>query len=264
MEAQPVLRQRVTERSVFVDIGVAEGAETIAAALSGYVVYGFEPRLDSIHAVAKKLKERGLQFEVVKVSDNTFSREAGKPWPPLTTSDPTSQTAGHVYLIHAAVSNVNGFLDLGVGDMGEAASAVDPGSAAVKQRVAAVTLDHALDHESVIHVLKSDTQGFEVNVMSGGKQSHRKARLVIYELWPKGLAFAEASVKDFFRELADAGFVICYDLYEQRPANALESMDAYENFVNSEYLRTKTDRFGFFTDVLCAKSRAADSAWKLV
>lgn len=73
-----------------IDIGLDQGHETLAAAESGFTVFAFEPRSESISAVVKSLAAKNISFEIVNLL----------AW--SVTAVPARE-AGHVYLFQAAV-----------------------------------------------------------------------------------------------------------------------------------------------------------------
>jgi len=49
----------------FVDIGLDMGLETITAVLSGFTVFSFEPRTESVKNILESLKSKSLSYELV-------------------------------------------------------------------------------------------------------------------------------------------------------------------------------------------------------
>ena len=65
MEVPYFLSNAKGDHKVIIDVGLKDGAETLAAVRSGYVVYAFEPVKQFVHQVTASMEKEGLDFFMV-------------------------------------------------------------------------------------------------------------------------------------------------------------------------------------------------------
>jgi hypothetical protein len=152
------IKQEGTPKFV-VDIGLNDGKETIAAAKSGYILFSFEPRKESIDAVAAALSLEGIKYEFVDL-------EKWKESPP--TNDQLKSSSTRVYLFNAAVGDVEGEVEIMVSDVSPGSSIVDilP-SNYKKKKVPVIRIDDYVFQQ--VYLFKSDTQGYDYRVLLGAR-----------------------------------------------------------------------------------------------
>ena len=66
MQVPNLLKGKDGKGKFVIDIGLDKGAETFAAVESGFTVFSFEPRKDSISEVTKRLERAGMSFEHIQ------------------------------------------------------------------------------------------------------------------------------------------------------------------------------------------------------
>lgn len=111
----------------------------------------------------------------------------------------------------------------------------------VKKRAAVnvITVDHFLAEQSIaaVDILKSDTQGYELEVFKGAEEAMRTNRigLIYFEFIFSDMYRGLPGFDEVFRHLTDRGFlfVSIYDIHSQR--QLADWADVL--FVNREYYR---------------------------
>ena len=212
--------------SIIVDIGLGEdAAETMAAVQNGFVVLAFEPMPDNLANIrARYGNAQNVQFV-------QLHRDAsGKGWelPPLR----RRQHGGFAYIIHAAVGDEDTTVSLPrSGNNGALGSLAAARGRSNTIEVPSVRLDSVLPSwASSVHLLKIDTQGYELKVLRGAINSLRalRFRYVLYEFSPWLMKQANLGEPfDLLRLMPGMGG-LCFDMmgthnmfpHPQRPLTA--------------------------------------------
>jgi FkbM family methyltransferase len=118
--------------------------------------------------------------------------------------------ASHVDIRHAAVTDYAGTLTLHLDAKSSkrhslfAAAVSVPGESVT---VPAVTLDGLRDELARVDFIKIDAQGAEGRILAGGRALLERDRpVVLFELWPTGMAAAGSSPSDLFSLLDGLGY----------------------------------------------------------
>ena len=301
LEVPRLLRQHGNGR-VVVDVGLAfDALETEAAVANGFNVIGFEPDPPNVAALRKKFA-RDSRIHVVDLVSGAAAAApalAAAMWrlpasvlkakfPPL---DPVSGR-GTAYIIAAGLDETNGVAHMGGAASKEAHRATGeldyganigkvstPGSAASlgPGDVPIVTLDSILPQFTFVsHItfMKIDTQGWELKVLKGARESlkRRMFTYVQYELSPWLMRRSKTGDAAELVQLLPSLGGICFDMMEKdshnrrpRPSTPLSGKDSFLSRLDSgkgstHLVRTLThaqieakegDDFGPWDDVTC-------------
>jgi FkbM family methyltransferase len=116
----------------------------------------------------------------------------------------------NVTLILGAAGNRNGITDLYVSGIssGSHSVAVDRADGGHKVKVPIFTLDNILPQGTPVHLVKSDTEGNDMDVMRGARRVIRENRNIVWtmEVWPSGLSKINESVDSLFALVRANGF----------------------------------------------------------
>ena len=178
--------------AIIVDIGLGtDAAETIDAVLHGFTVLTFEPMPENMASIQKAVGHRNLGSNVQFVQ---LEKGGDGAWimPPLHQPSEASRLAtghGFAFIIHAGVGDEDSTMMLPLkgtrGAMGSLALSNRKGDGL--KPVPQVRLDTVLPAwASSIHLLKIDTQGYELKILRGAMASLRTHRFrhVLYEFSP--------------------------------------------------------------------------------
>jgi len=238
---------------VMVDVGLNEGKETIAAVKSGFTVYSFEPVEEFVVQVAADLEQEGLDFQRIQLNDQ------GNLLEPLRA--PT-KGKGISYLFQVAAGRKHDWMNISV--EGPGTSFVDPKNRNKKDRPTQI-VPIAEYIKSDVYFFKTDTQGFEMEVLAGARALFLdySVRLITTELFPQGLQAAGSSSSSLVDFLTNELNLICFsgepeaNGFRNMPAGHPEGMDAFLDAIEErQVLQTQDvggryDRWGVFDDLTC-------------
>jgi FkbM family methyltransferase len=198
-------------RPVILDIGANAGqtVKRFTASCPSSVIHSFEPSSET--------------FELLK--QNTTGEKDVHLWPCAVGSSVGKQT-----FLENSEADMSSFLELSSAGWGE-----------VKKRavVDVITVDRFLVDQSIgsIDILKSDTQGYELEVFKGAEETMRSNRigLVYFEFIFSDMYRNLPRFDEVFRYLTDRGFLLVsiYDIHHQK--HLADWADVL--FVNREYYR---------------------------
>lgn len=196
---------------VILDVGANAGqtAKRFKATFPSSVVHSFEPSAET--------------FDLLK--KNTAAEKNVHAWPCAVGSSVGKQT-----FLENIEPDMSSFLELSTTGWGE-----------VKKRavVDVVTIDRFLADQSIasVDILKSDTQGYELEVFKGAEETMRANRigLIYFEFIFSDMYRGLPLFDEVFRYLTDRGFLLVsiYDIHSQR--HLADWADVL--FVNREYYR---------------------------
>ena len=230
-----------------VDVGAHTGGDLIVpAALRGHRVYAYEPTPRTFHALVANLRRSNISF-------------ATKP------RGFRNATAGTVLVRHAAVSDRSGFATLlqspvygGVANTlgGDAAMPASYLQGAYRRNVSTVRLDDELKEEvDGVFMLKIDSQGHEMSVLRGA-EAYIRARpvyLIQLEFSPMGLKAAGVNPLDLLKFVSDDLGYQCFETTRNRGTRTQALSLSLEDFVAAYPAVSKRNKFGEWTDLLCAR-----------
>lgn len=235
-------------RRVMVDVGLDEGKETIEAVRSGFTVFSFEPRVESVEAVAASLDAQGLDYQLVKISDTGALLEPLRP----PSSDPPR---GISYLFNAGAGREYAKMNISV--EGAGSSFVDPKNTAFDREVPVVPIADYV--KSDVYFFKTDTQGFEMEVFAGAMplfQNHH-VRMITTELFPQGLEGANSSARALVEFLTEKLQLQCFSAEpalengRNMQAGHPEGKEAFIAALERRTAEHSDSRYGFFDDLTC-------------
>ena len=170
---------------------------------------------------------------------------------------------GFAYIIHAAVAEADGTVMLPARDTGGAMGSLHRsggGARAGMQPVPQVALDSVLPSWArQIHLLKIDTQGYELRVLRGAMESLRAGRYrhVLYELSPWLMRYGNLGEPRELLELLPSMGALCFDmmgLHNLFPHRGypLEAYFADLDSANHSYIPIEPgNAVGPWDDILC-------------
>jgi len=198
-------------RPVIFDIGanVGQTAKQFKANFPSAVIHCFEPGTETFNALQQNMSsERNVHLWHCAIGS----------------------AVGKQTFLENTEPDMSSFLELSATGWGEVKNRVD---------VDVTTVDHFLREQNIpaVDILKSDTQGYELEVFKGAEEAMRANRigLVYFEFIFADMYRDLPRFDDVFRYLIDRGFLLVsiYDIHHQRQladwANLL--------FVNREYYR---------------------------
>eukprot|EP00242_Pyramimonas_sp_CCMP2087_P013177 CAMPEP_0198215456 /NCGR_PEP_ID=MMETSP1445-20131203/50017_1 /TAXON_ID=36898 /ORGANISM="Pyramimonas sp., Strain CCMP2087" /LENGTH=351 /DNA_ID=CAMNT_0043891183 /DNA_START=385 /DNA_END=1440 /DNA_ORIENTATION=- len=266
----PFLETSPAAHRVFVDIGLKDGTETLAAAASGYVVYSFEPVKQYCNNTRRELQKRRIDFVDVKLHRDGTMIHPKLPAP--------KAGRGIVYLFCVAAGarhEWRTFYKDGYGSSFHDQQAKDNAAQGVKRlngdgkskaiEVQVVPISDYITES--VYFLKMDTQGHEVDVLEGANRlfEAHTVRMVALEFWPKGLQMAGRSPQDIFRILSDKLRFVCFDYDRKyRPLHPEQSAEYDKRYADlEEDAETRRggskqgNRWGWYTDLVCLNNQKA-------
>ena len=249
--AHPLLSNTLPQfyRSLpIVDVGAHTGGDLVVpAAVRGHRVYAYEPTRPTFHALVSNLRRNNVSM--------TMKRDGFR-----------HATAGTVLVRHAAVSDRSGSATLLQSDMyGGVANTLGGEGAMPRQylqrgttrrNVSTVRLADELSEEvDGVFMLKIDSQGHEMSVLRGA-EAYIRARpvyLIQLEFFPMGLKAAGVDPLDLLTLVADDLGYQCFDMNRDRGIRRQALSLSLEEFVAAYPPVSKRNKFGEWTDLLCAR-----------
>ena len=229
---------------VIIDVGLKEGAETLAAVRSGFVVYAFEPVKEFVSKVVKSLTREKLDFFLVHLDGKGVIQEA-LPSP--------RSGKGIAYIFQAAAGSV--FERKTIYVDGSGTSFHDPKAAMTgkKEEVQVVRISDYLATD--VYFFKIDAQGWDYEVILGALDLLRDyiVRLISVEFWPKGLGQSGSSASQLVDLIVKEAGYICFDTRVRKgtPLGHVENIGGYMSMIQDLSDDTHDQRFGFFDDLTC-------------
>lgn len=230
-----------------VDVGLHTGKETVAATTVGFTVYSFEPIPNHMDKVVRALNSRELDFQLIELGP------AGELIEPLR---PPKPGRGIAYLFAAAAGRTHEKRMIGLSG---------PGSSFVEEHVLRDTNSEMLEVQIVplsdyvktdVHFFKSDTQGFEMDVLAGARALYDNftVRQTTVEFFTKGLEGAGASPRALLDMLSETLGLFCFTseprAQQNMKAGHPEEKEAFLKAVQ-EHGESMSSRWGFFDDLTC-------------
>ena len=201
---------------VIVDIGLGEDAkETIDAVKKGFVVFGFEPMPENYRKVRHRWQNAtiGSQLRFIELT------ERGGHWDStlLQRKPLLGVDRGFAYIIQAAVGDTDSIVKLPTrGNNGALGTMTSGGRGTGLVPVPQVRLDTVLPAwASAIHLMKIDTQGYELKVLMGALDSLRalRFRYVLYEFSPWLMKQGNLGEPMELLRLLPGMKALCFDMY---------------------------------------------------
>lgn len=262
--------------AVVVDVGLGTDAgETIAAVKNGFIVFAFEPMPENYAAVKNRvytsLGKAHYEFvTLTQAADGSWSLPATILRGPPELARRNRQ--GYAYIINAAVGAEGATLYLGSSRGGDNQASVTARASRAQgagvARVPQVALDSFLPPwAESIHLLKIDTQGFELRVLTGAIKSlrARRFRYVLYEFSPWLMKQGELGDPAELLRLMPEMRAICFDmmgLHNMFPRTSRPLESYYDDLIrgNNSYMYgnqlpvsgvVPKDGIGPWDDIMC-------------
>ena len=239
-----------------VDIGLFNGEDTVMFVKAGFRVYAFEPVRRHMQMVRATFMRAGL-VEGIDYQSVSLDR-SGRITTPLL---PPRPGRGIGYLFNAAAGRAHSFRNITHDGVGS--SFVDPHNR-VSRDVERVQIVPVADyvHEDVYY-FKCDTQGFDKEALTGALPLFRShhVRVVVVEIYPKGLEGAGSSESELLDLLTEQLRLVCFSSMlgsqapRHMPAGHPESRDAYLGQIREYRKALRDNRWGFFDDLTCIDPR---------
>lgn len=242
-----------------VDIGLFNGADTVSAVKAGFRVYAFEPVRKHMELVKAAFARAGL------AEGTDYQSVTLGPSGQLTTSLlPPQPGRGIAYLFLAAAGPAHDYRTITQDGVGS--SLVDPHMRQEKplERVQIVPVSDYV-HEDVYY-FKCDTQGFDKDALTGALPLFRNhhVRLVLTELYPRGLEGAGTSADELLDLLTERLGFVCFSSMlannapHHLPAGHPEARGAFLEQIRAYHEKLPSrNRWGFFDDLTCINPRMA-------
>jgi len=273
-------------RRVLVDVGLGQDAlETLEAVENGFLVLAFEPSAQNIAAIQRRLVTGKRRFNS-SVDVVHLTRSANGEWqlprlqrpPRVCTPSPVKKDVkcrGHAWVVHAALSNITsaGMMLAGAKGSNENMLALDASSNTAERKlrqstvgaVPVLRLDEALPAllpwVPRVDLLKVDTQGHELFVLSGATKLFEERRIgqVLYEFSPWLMREQGPDAALELLRLLPLYGGLCFDMMGThhampRPSAPLDQFfESLNSGLNGEgsYQMTSRDAVGPWDDILC-------------
>lgn len=230
-------------RRTFVDIGLKDGRETVAAVASGYTVYSFEPVPTHCRETMSALKEQHLDYHLVQLHPNGSMLEAQLP--------PPKHNRGVCYLFCVAAGATHGQNIMFVNGF---ASSFHDMRDAEHAHVQVVPVSNYVQTD--VFFVKIDVQGHELDVLKGLRNlvNGFAVRMISVEFWPTGLELAGYSPNSLLQLLTVEYGFICFDMDPHNPLHE-ESLSGYLNHIHKaraiKAKRSPKSRWGWYVELVC-------------
>ena len=243
-EVPHFLKHSKGEHKVIIDVGLKDGAETMAAVRSGFVVYAFEPVKEFVSKVASSMSKRKLDFFLVPLDERGVMQE-GIPSP--------RPGKGIAYIFQAAAGSAFQTKTIYVDGPGTSFTDPEATKGGYKEEVQVVRISDYVKTD--VYYFKIDAQGWDYEVIRGALDLIRNyvVRLISVEFWPKGLSQSGSSASQILDLIVKQTGYICFDTRTRKGTELghVESIAGYMNMIQGLSDDTSDQRYGFFDDLTC-------------